>query len=345
MTIPGTNGLTMWGLLKKMYEEFVDDAVADSAATLSYYFLFALFPFLFFLVTLTAYLPLGAAVNDALSRLHTVMPQSAMGLIEEHLKSLLEQPRPNLLTLGFLTALWTASRGVDAMRKALNLAYDVKESRPFWKTQVLALAMTVVTAILILVALAAFVLGGKLGFLLAGKLGVTPAFAWLWSFVRWPFTAVLIMTVAALCFYALPDVEQDFRFITPGSVIGTTLWLAATWGFTQYVEHFGKYNVTYGSIGGVVVLMLWMYISGLIFLIGGELNAVLEHANVSAGKVKGARAEGELPAPPEQRPSIASPGSAKRADAAERSSKRVSRLKGLRFWRRPKPPRLPEPQS
>jgi membrane protein len=325
VVIPGIRGMKLRTFFKKLYEELVDDAVSDSSAQLSFYFLFALFPFMFFLVTLAAYLPLGDAVQSLLVRLQHFLPSSAHELIAEHLKALLGAERPKLLTAGLLTTLWTASRGVDALRKAMNLAYDVKESRPFVRTQVLAILMTVAGALLIVIALATMVVGGRFGVWLAGHIPYGMELKSLVVLLRWPVAAVAITLMLALCYYVLPDVQQEFKFITPGSVIGSAMWLGSTWGFTQYVEHFGKYNVTYGSIGGVVVLMLWLYITGLIVILGGEVNAIIEHAS-NDGKAKGARVAGE-PAPPlEMRPSAASPGAVKREDAARRS--------WLRLWRR-----------
>ena len=139
-----------------------------------------------------------------------------------------------------------------------------------------------------------------------------------WSWLRWPVTAVLIMLCAALAYYLLPDVEQKFKFITPGSVVGTLVWLLATWGFSEYAAHFGSYNVTYGSIGGVIVLLTWLYISGFIFLMGGEMNAIIEHA-APEGKDAGARAPGEAPPPPSERPSAVPVGAADTAAVAARS--------------------------
>jgi membrane protein len=163
---------------------------------------------------------------------------------------------------------------------------------------------------------ALLVAGGQLGFWVASKVGVQSQFMWTLRWLRWPITAVMIMTVAALAYYLLPDVKQDFKFITPGSIIGTLLWLAATWGFGHYVVSFANYNVTYGSLGGVIVLLTWLYLSGFIFIMGGEVNAILEHASTT-GKAAGARAEGEAPPPMVERPSVMPPGAAKSADVAE----------------------------
>ncbi len=307
---------------RRLYREMEADTVTDCAAQLAYYFLFSLFPFLFFLVTLVAYLPLGPGVVDTMmERIGHLMPGEALALLSDHLKSLVGETRPKLLTAGVLVTLWSASRGVDALRKSLNLAYDVAESRPWWKTQAISMLMTLAGTLLIPIAVAVFVLGGRLGEWIAYKLQIIDEFVLFWNLMRWPFTAMLIMFALALAYYLLPDVKQRFRYITPGSILGTLGWLLFTWAFTQYVEHFGRYNVTYGSIGGVVVLLLWLYITGLIFIVGGEINAILEHAS-SAGKMKGARQEGELP-PVE--PPILTPGSAKSAESARKTR--------LAFWR------------
>ena len=329
--------LTWHEFVRRLAREVEEDTVADISAQLSYYFLFSLFPALFFLVTLLAYLPVSRdSVQYVVERAATVMPGDAVSLVRAHLEDLLLQPRPRLLTAGFAVTLWSASRGVDAMRKALNLAYDVPESRPWWRTQVLAMVMTVAGLLLIPLAFSMFLLGGKAGEWLATKLALVDAFHWAWAWLRWPFTAAVVMLALALSYYLLPDVKQRFKYITPGSVLGTLAWLGATWAFTQYVEHFGKYNVTYGSIGSVVVLMLWLYITGFIFIMGGEVNAVLEHAS-GEGKAKGARREGE--APPLE-PAVRSPGDAKSAATAHRS-----RLKLFRWRRRVAAGQMPEPSE
>ncbi len=239
-----------------------------------------------------------------------------MGIIDQHVNGLVNQPRPKLLTIGLIITLYSASRGVDAVRKALNLAYDVKESRPFWKTEAIAFGMTVGGALLAVVGIAALAAGGDLGLWLAQRMEIGPEYVVAWSWLRWPITALLIMACAAVGYFLLPDVKQEFKFITPGSVVGTLVWLGATYGFNLYVRHFGNYNVTYGSIGGVIVLMTWLYLSGLVFLMGGEINAILEN-QAPDGKELGARAPGEAPPPPEQRPSAMPPGATKRASAAE----------------------------
>lgn len=309
-------GMSFVGFVKKVAKEFKNDAVTDTAAQLSYYFLFALFPFLFAVVTLAAYLPLGENVADLMMKLKAVMPGDAFKLIEEQMNALVTRERPQLLSVGVVVALWTASRGVDAFRKALNLAYDVKESRSWFKVNALAIAMTIAGALLMLLGVSFMVIGGQAGEWIAEKLHIHRAWAVAWSVLRFPLTAGAVMLASALTYYVLPDVKQKFKYITPGSVLGTLLWIGATYGFTAYVERFGRYNITYGAIGGVVVLMLWLYITGMIFIVGGEINAVLEHAS-QQGKNVGAKEFGEASPPAHERPSFAPVGAAKSAATAE----------------------------
>lgn len=345
MGIPGFRGVSIRAFGQQLWKELQQDAVTDAAAQLSYYLLFALFPFLFFLVTLTAYLPLGGAANELLSRLSAVMPPDALRIISDQLHSLLNRPKPHLLTAGLVISLYSASRGADAFRKLLNIAYDVHEGRPFWKTTLLAFGFTILGAVLTLVGLTMIVLGEQVGLRGAEKLGLGAQYLVAWTWLRWPATALVIMFVAAVGYYLLPDVEQKFRYITPGSVAATALWLLGTWGFTQYVDHFNRYNVTYGSLGGVVILLTWLYISGLVFMLGGEVNAVIEHLSAE-GKARGAKRFGEAPAPLHERPSAAPPGAAKDAHVAaevhERNQRELQDGRGLsrlwkRFSRRPAP--------
>jgi membrane protein len=314
-TIPGLGGLSVGELLRRFWRSFQDHAVTDTAAELAYYYLFSLFPLLFFLVTLAAYLPIQDAVDEALVRMADLMPSQAIGIVTDQVQSLVREERPRLLGAGVLFALWSASRGVDALRRALNLAYDVKETRPFWHVQLLSIAVTIAGALLVPAAFAMMLLGGDLGAKVAAHVGLEQQFVAVWAWARWPTTAAIVMLAAALAYYFLPDVEQRWRYITPGSIGSTVLWLLGTWGFSRYVDSFGNYNAMYGSIGAVVVLLTWLYVTAVAFVVGGELNAVIEHAS-PGGKDRGARAPGEAPPPAWERASAAPPGAAKTAAAA-----------------------------
>lgn len=297
---------------RRVHAEVVKDDLSGTAAQLAYYFLFSLFPSFIVLVSLAAFLPIEDAAHTMGHKLGEFMPKSAMDVVHENLHALIEQPRPKLLGFGILVTLWTSSRGVDALRKGLNLAYDVPESRPAWRTQLTAVGITVAGAILALIAFAAVVFAGRAGELISARLHIEQAVATAYAWASWPLAAVAIMIVFALSYYLLPDVKQQFRFITPGSIFASIIWLGGTWGLTQYVEHFGRFNVAYGSIGGVIVLLLWLYLTAFAVLLGGELNAAIEHES-KEGKRPGAREEGQAPLPPEERPSAAPPAAAKKA--------------------------------
>src|SRR6266478_5379822 len=162
MRLPGGGQATIKSLLRRLYCEYENDGVADNGAALSYYFVFSLFPFLFFIATLAAFVPqVGSTVFTVLDRIRPLVPGEAMSIVDQQARSLIGQPRPKLLTLGLIITLYSASRGVDAVRKALNLAYDVKETRPVWKTELVAFGMTMGGAILVLAAIAILIAGGS----------------------------------------------------------------------------------------------------------------------------------------------------------------------------------------
>jgi membrane protein len=264
----------------KLYERYVRHGVADSAAALGYYFVFALFPFLFLLTTLTAYVPYFRTSADTLmSRARDILPAPAMRLVYTHVEGLVATPRPRFLAVSLLLALYSASRGVDAVRTALNLAHDVRESRPWWKTEALAFGMTVGGTMLVLGAVGGLAAGGSAGFWLARHLGVAAPYVLVWRWLRWPVTAGAVALSAALGYHFLPDLDRKarrFKLLTPGALLGTVSWFLATWGLGEYAAHFASYNITYGAIGGITVLMTWFYLTGFIFLMGGEINVILD---------------------------------------------------------------------
>ena len=283
---PAPNAPAPKPFLKEVYRRYTRDSLADTAGALSYYFVFALFPFLFLLTTLTAYIPyFRTSADTLLSRARDILPPQAMQLVSAHVDGLVRRPRPRFLAVSLSLALYAASRGVDAVRGALNRAHDVRESRPWWKTEALALGMTAGGALLVLAAAAAMAAGGSAGFWLARQVGVATPYVFVWRWLRWPITAVAIALCAALAYHLLPNVERKFKLLTPGSLLGTLAWFAATWGFGEYAAHIASYNITYGAIGGVIVLMAWFYLTGFIFLLGGEINVIVEERrSVTSGR-------------------------------------------------------------
>lgn len=266
-------------ILRAIVDEIINGSVMDLAAQLSYFFLFALFPMLFFLVALTPYLPVADVMSDLMTRAAMLLPHEALAIIQKHMDDLLNNPRPKLLSFSLLLALWSASRGINSFRIGLNMAYGVQDKRPFWRVQLLCIGLTLFTTLLLIASLTLVLMGGRLGVWLLGNSAVGHPLIWVGSRLSWPLGTLAFAMALGLNYYLLPDVKQKLIHLLPGALLSTTLWLVFTWGFTQYAEHIGNYNATYGSIGGVVVLMTWLYLTGLIFLIGGKLNALIANAS------------------------------------------------------------------
>ncbi len=245
------------------------------AAQLAYNFLFSLFPFLIFLVALAAFLPVKGIVDRLLGSVRPFVPTSAFDLVARNLRAVVTHRHGELLAIGLLTAIWSASNAISSLMTGLNLAYAVQETRPFWKTRGIALAVTIGGAVAGLLGISVAILGGDAGRWLSGQIGAPNLYNDAWAFLRWPILALLLMIVLAFLYWICPNVKMRFRLVTPGSLLSTVLWLAASVGFSFYTDHFGNYNAMYGSLGAVIVLLTWFYITGLILVLGGQVNALL----------------------------------------------------------------------
>lgn len=256
--------------------EFIKDDMSTYASALAYQALFSLFPFLLFLIALIGFLQLPQFFDWLESQAFSVLPVQARDEVLPVIQQL-QQQKAGLLSVGILVALWSASAGVRSAMHALNAAYDVKEGRPAWKTVTLSLLYTIGLAVLLLLIAGLMVTGPEVMRWIAGTVGLEQVVVTAWTWARWPVAAALMMVVVALVYYVAPDVEQRFRFITPGSVLAVLFWIAASMGFGFYLRNFANYNAMYGSIGAVIVLLLYFYLSSAVLLFGAELNAVIEH--------------------------------------------------------------------
>ncbi|HLN99225.1 MAG TPA: YihY/virulence factor BrkB family protein [Pyrinomonadaceae bacterium] len=256
-----------------------DHDIFGRAAQLSYYFLLALFPLLLFLVTLLGYFAEAGSDlrNKLLTYLATVMPGSAITLVRTTLNEISRARGGGKLSLGLLAALWAASNGMGAITDTLNVAYGAKETRPWWKVRLVAVSLTVMFSLLIVVALAIVLFGGKLGDQIATHFGLSDAFTLAWKLSQWPIALLFLLFTFDLIYYFAPDDRRSKRRLwTVGSIVAVVLWLAVSFGFRLYLHFFNSYSVTYGSLGALIVLMLWFYFTGLAILIGGEVNSELE---------------------------------------------------------------------
>jgi len=278
-------------LLKRTGHDIVDDNCLGLAAQLSYYFFLALFPALLFLVAIVSFIPISGLLDIITGTLARVAPSEVITIIQDQVLKIAHDKNGGLLTLGMLGTIWSTSSGVDAIIDTLNQAYDIKEGRPWWKVKLIALSLTITLALFIVVAFALVVVGPLMAEKVAAWFHLGPAFEWSWKILQWPLVFALVSLAIALVYYYAPDARQEWIWITPGSVAATAMWLLVSLGFRFYVTRFGSYNATYGAIGGVIVLMLWFYVSSFAVLAGAELNSEIEHASV-LGKNPGEKVAG-----------------------------------------------------
>lgn len=281
-----------WGeLLKRTWQEFTADNCLGLAAQLAYYLLLALVPAIVFLVALTSFLP-ADMIQQMIAKAGSFAPGEMTQILRDQLTSISEGGHGGVLTFGFLMALWSSSAAVVSLTDALNRAYDIEEARPWWKVRLIAIGLTVGLAAFILLAFGLVLVGPMVAEWMAAQTGLGSAFEWTWKILQWPIVIALVATALGLLNYFGPDAEQDWAWVSPGAIFGTLLWLLASLAFKFYVGNFANYNETYGSLGGVIVLMLWFYISGLAILAGAEMNAEIEHAS-PYGKNPGEKVPGE----------------------------------------------------
>jgi len=263
--------------LKATVQEFQRDDALGLAAQLAYFLILALFPFILVLVSLMGTFGSPEMASEVLAYFHQVTPQQVYELIEKYTSDIISgnRPAPYLFSFGILFTLWSASGAFAALINALNRAYDVQETRPFWKVRGIAILMTLGLSVLILVGVLLLVVGEPIGRTIADVFGLGEIFEFVWNVIRWPAALFFMVFTVALLYYLAPDVNQPFRWITPGGFIGVLLWVLASVAFSFYVNNFGSYDKTYGSIGVVIILLLYLYISSLTILFGATLNATL----------------------------------------------------------------------
>jgi len=279
-------------ILTRTGREAMSDNIFGMSAQLAYYFFFSLFPALLLLIALASYFPERTLIDQVFKSMGGFAPPDALSIITEQIRKITEAKPGGLLTFGVAMALWTSSSAMSAIINTLNNAYDIEEGRPWWKVQTTAILLTVGVALFILVSFTLVIVGPTLAEKVAAWMHLGAAFEWTWKILQWPVVFLLASGGIALIYYFAPDAEQDWVWLTPGSIFATTLWLIASLAFKYYVVNISSYAATYGAIGGVMVLMLWFYISGAVILAGAEMNAEIEHAS-PYGKEPGEKVPGQ----------------------------------------------------
>lgn len=277
-----------------LYGEISDDNVFNGAAALGFYLTLAIFPAFIVIMTLIPYLPFEDVDQAIMDLLNQALPEQSATMVEGIVAEVTQEQRGGLLSFGLIATLWAASSGMYAIMQQLNITYDVKEERNFIAARATAVILSIVFGALILGAFSLIVFGGVMEDWIASRLGYSLALVTAFRIFRWTVIALALLLLFALLYRYAPNVEQKFVFITPGSALGVVLLVIASAGFSLYIGNFADYDATYGSIGAVIILMLWLYILGLVLLFGSEINALLEHYSAH-GKRKGEKKEGERP--------------------------------------------------
>jgi len=283
--------ISPWQLLRRTGAETINDDVLGMAGQLAYFFVLALFPALIFFVSLVAYLP-GEMAQQLVISARPFLPEAAVSIVEDQIAKLTAGDTGGILTFGLLVAIWSSSTGLVAVSSTLNRAYDISEARPWWKVRGIAIMLTFALVLVVIFGLTLVIAGPMIAVKIGAWVGLGPTFTTVWNIARWPVIFLIVSLAMALIYYFAPDADQDWIWITPGSILATLLWIAASIGLQAYLGFAGNFNETYGTLGGAMVILLWLYVTGIAILIGGEMNAEIEHASPE-GKEPGEKVPGQ----------------------------------------------------
>lgn len=262
------------GFLKELLQRIKDVDVPGLGAQLAFFFLLSIFPLLIFLVTLVPYLSLSQ--EQIFSYMQEVVPGEVYVLIESTLQEILTNQNTGLLSFGILATIWSASLGMDSLIKSLNISYKVTENRPLLIARGMSILMTILLILILIIALALPVFGEQLGLLIFSFLGLEEGFLALWSSIRFTIPTIITFVACAIIYWLAPNVKMNILSVLGGAAFAAIGWLLTSYLFSIYISNFGNFSATYGSIGGVIILMLWLYISAMLLIIGGQINAVMK---------------------------------------------------------------------
>ncbi|KAB3534715.1 YihY/virulence factor BrkB family protein [Alkaliphilus pronyensis] len=270
-----SNGLLKF--IKNLYKQMQYHEVQALGAQVTFYLILSFFPFLMFLITLISYTPLTS--QSTLESLLSFLPNDAYVFVLDIVQQIVEEKSSTLLSVGMISTLFVASNGVAALIRGINKSYELTEKRPFWKKRGLAILFTIALSIVILFSLILLVFGEILTGFLTNYFNLPSSFNILWFLIRY-ISSLFIMWLVFVCLYRYtPVVRPDIKNVLLGATFTTIGWFLTSYGFSTYVNHFGHYSSTYGSIGGVIVLLIWLYISSIIILTGAEVNGLIIKKN------------------------------------------------------------------
>jgi len=279
-------GLPPAVLARQLVLGFSEGELFTRSAALSFYFIFAFFPMLLSLVVIIGFFARNQEVHAGLvSQFDRLMPSSAVSLVEKTVREISEHSSRWKLALGLLAAVWSGSSGVSSIMDALNRSYRVKETRPYWKRHIISLGLAAAISALSITALAVFLSGGDLAQAIGSRTGWSQATIMLWQYAEWPIALFFVLLTLALLYNLGPDLHRHWRWTTPGSLVAVLAWVAASLVFRVYVHYLSSYSRSYGSLGAVMVLLLWLYLTGLAILAGGTIDAAIDRANAAGSQL------------------------------------------------------------
>ncbi len=287
-----TLGVPLPQFLKELYHEATEDDILNGAAVLGFFLTLAIFPAMILTMAVIPYLPIPNVDQAIMDLLRQTLPADAANMFTSVVEEVTSEQRGGLLSFGALATLWATSTGMYAVMQQLNISYDVTEARGFVHARLVAIGLSMLFGVLVIGAFSMIVMGGVVQDWLGAQFGVS---GWVLAFfagLRWVIIVAALLLGFSLIYYLAPNVKQKFAFVTPGSIVGVLLLMLSSLAFAWYAQRFADYSATYGSIGAVIALMMWLYIAGIAILIGSEINALVEHHSPE-GKDKGERAPGQ----------------------------------------------------
>jgi membrane protein len=275
--IPASSGPELLELCRRSIRGFREHDMSTYAAALAYRALFAIVPFLAFLVALLGFLGISGFFDWSVDQTRSVLQEQSAGVAEQLIRQVQYQAGSEFLLSMVVLAIWSVSRGVKSLTKALNVIYGVSESRPAWKRVVLPFLYALGLVLTIVLASALLLIGPEVVEWLVGLVGLDEVFIALWAWLRLPAALVLLMLTVSVVYWAIPNVDHPYRLITPGAALAVIVWVLASLGFSFYLMTFADYSVTYGSLGAAIALLLYFYISAAVLLLGAEVNVAIHH--------------------------------------------------------------------
>ena len=272
--MPSRSGLIDFS--KVLWREIQDDHVFNGAAALAYFLMLAIFPAAIFVLSLLHYFPIPHLQQAIMDLLNQVLPHQSANLLEQTVQQVVSQKQGGLLTFGAIFTIWSASAGTDAVIEQVNMAYDATDRRPFWKVRGIAILLMLLFSLLVIASLSLVIFGGVIQSWLASMIGWSRPLLIFFATMRWVIIGISLLLTLSVIYHFGPDVNVKFRFISAGNVTAAILIALASAGFRLYVLKFGSYAATYGDLGAMIILMLWLYLIGIALLVGSEINAILE---------------------------------------------------------------------